>query len=161
MQFRMTSIAPTDVGAVAWWVSTDPAGIGHPMVFIERRMSPTMSEQVALTDRGIRIFRYEKNRPVTASAPLVGPDSIPDPTILRTAIRHYTASASSGHNAPQIPPQQIATIETTEDVRVLLRGYWSELKKDPPDGMTYRHLDAEIQLSRHSLTELLDIQESM
>lgn len=139
---------------VVWWVATDPADLRPPIVGIEHRLSGGDTFQTVFTDRGVRSFRYQGRKLISAGPPLPENAKNVDKRFLRSAFRR---NQNWPNRAPaDIPPDQTASVQLSTDIARILTDHWPD-QKVPPPNLPFRQLNAELEHHAHGIDELLEL----
>ncbi len=176
---RLTGQTPTRPGTTVWWIARDPANLRGPILAIEHRIDGHRSRQITLTRRGVRIFEYRAGRLIATGPPLPDTTAAADFEIVRATLRHFQrriaassapdesggsgkpypreriAAARNGQQTlPPLPDDCIDAIQCIEDAAELLQRCWAPAQVDPPRGLTFRRIDAQLEHFPHGVFEL-------
>lgn len=148
-QIRLSRQTPQTPGATVWWYIRHPADLRSPIVAVEQRLSPTACRQTVFCDRGVRWFDYHRGRLKHSSPPLPGAIAETDVDVFRAVLRRLCVGPSC-----VIPDDEIAVIGSPRDLVQALQRHWRDAQVAPPEGMSYRRVDVELEHFPHGAFEL-------
>ncbi len=159
---RLSDRTPSRAGETVWWVSSDPAGTSAPLLGIEHRVDRRLSEQVVLSQRGFRRFRYSWGRLVRASAPLPASGACSDMAMVRWALEHYqnNPAGAGASTLWSIPPVALAAIASMQEIVDLCDRHWAGARVEPTMGLTYREINVELEHFPHGAFQLAEASEA-
>ena len=150
------TLAPARTSTLTvFWIVEDPEAFRPPIVAIEHRGHQRRTRQIVFCDRGLRMFLYQGDRLLSSSPPIPGPNSRIDLTMARAVLRRYARGLAGPHGPTPIDSDAIDDVRSVRDIPPLLRDRWPALEVNPPAGLRYADILAELQSGRHGVLELL------